>query len=242
MFGVAVISRSTFLYPVKLSTVLLLGPVFFLAALLGRPFGKDIAIAIFEGYLRLIFRIFDIRLSFEFDEPNTRQSAGSVLVVLNQSSFLDSLACPLVPVRPTKGIMNFEYALYPIIGWLSTLVSFIVIRQWPRQAKRTLNRAGAFLRSGGNILISIEGRRSHDGTLSEYKKGPVVMAIENQAQIVPMIIYGSRACLPFGSLRVRPGSLRVRFLPPISTRGLSYADRNSLRETLRQVAFREGLA
>jgi 1-acyl-sn-glycerol-3-phosphate acyltransferase len=236
-----VISRSVLLYPVKLLTVFLLGPFFFVAALLGRPFGRNIAIAIFEGYLRLIFKIFDIGLLFEFDEPETRQSTGSVLVMLNQSSFLDSLACPLLPVRPTKGIMNVEFALYPVIGWLSTLISFIVIRQWPAQAKRALNRAGAFLRSGGNILISIEGRRSHDGTLSEYKKGPVVLAIENQAPIVPFIVYGSRACLPFGSLRVRPGLLRVRFLAPIPTRGLGYGDRNSLRETLRQVAIRQGL-
>ena len=139
------------------------------------------------------------------------------------------------------GIMNIEFALYPVIGWLAALVSFTIVSQWPAQAKRTLNRAAVFLQTGGNILISIEGRRSHDGKINQYKKGPVVLAINNQCDLVPIIIYGSRSCLPFGSLRVRSGTLRLRFLRPVSARGLSYADRNILRDTLMEVARREGL-
>jgi 1-acyl-sn-glycerol-3-phosphate acyltransferase len=230
------------IYVAKLSAVLLLGPLFFVAAMVRLPWGRDASIEVFESYLRLIFAIFDVRLQFEFDEPQGRRTAGSILVVLNQTSFLDSLACILIPVRPTRGIMNFEFALYPVIGWLATLVSFTIVRQWAGQAKRTLNRAGAFLQAGGNILISIEGRRSRDGKISEYKKGPVVMAINNQSDIVPIIIYGSRDCLPFGSLRVRAGTVKLRFLPPISTRGLSYADRNGVREKLLELARQEGLA
>ncbi len=147
----------------------------------------------------------------------------------------------LIPIQPLKGIINFEFALYPVIGWLAALISFTIVRQWPSQAKRTLNRAGAYLRAGGNILISIEGKRSRDGRINEYKKGPVVMAVNNQSNIIPVVIYGSRGCLPFGSLRPRPGTLKVRFLQPISTRGFSYEDRNTLRERLRQVAREAGL-
>jgi 1-acyl-sn-glycerol-3-phosphate acyltransferase len=234
--------RLSIVYLLKLALVLLLGPVCFVAAMACYPFSNSASIELFEEYLRFIFRIFGIQLRFEFDQPETQESANSILVVLNQSSFLDSLACVLVPIRPTRGIINFEFALYPVIGWLTALISFTIVRQWPSQAKRTLNRAGAFLRAGGNVLISIEGKRSRDGRTNEYKKGPVVMAINNQSNLVPVIIYGSRTCLPYGSLRARPGTLKVRFLEPIPTRGLSYEDRNRLRDKLIQVARAEGLS
>ena len=229
------------LYLIKLIAVTLLGPFYFVAAVTAYLFNEDGAIGIYKSYERLIFKAFDIQISFKFDSPEIENSTNSILVVLNQSSFLDSLVCPLIPIRPFKGIINFEFALYPIQGWLAALGSFVIIRQWPNQAKRVLSKTNDYLQAGGNILISIEGKRSRNGEISEYKKGPIVMAINNHSNIVPIIIYGSRACLPFGSLRVRPGSIELRFLKPISTKDLAYEDRNVLLERITAIAKMEGL-
>lgn len=229
------------MYLIKLLAILLLGPLYFIIAIAIFAVDKDRALLVFEKYLILIFRIFEVQVNFEFDEPEIRHGSNSILVVLNQSSFLDSLVCPLIPMKPFKGIINFEFALYPVIGWFITLFSFTIARQWPSQAKRTLNHADAFLRNGGNVLISIEGKRSRDGKINEYKKGPIVMAINNQSNIIPIIIYGSKECLPVGSLRIKPGVLKLRFLKPIATHGLTYEDRNELLLQLKNTAKKEGL-
>jgi len=91
------------------------------------------------------------------------------------------------------------------------------------------------------MLISIEGRRSKDGNLNEYKKGPVVMAINNQSDIVPMIIEGTYQALPYRSLYIQPGNIKMRFLEPISTEGKTYEDRDYLINQLLSLAHSNGL-
>src|SRR5690349_17267613 len=126
-------------YLFKLLIILVLGPLYFIAAISTYIVDKDRALVVFETYLKLIFRIFNIQVNFEFDQPEIQYCSNSILVVLNQSSFLDSLVCPLIPMKPFKGIINFEFALYPVIGWFITLFSFTIVRQWPSQSKRALN-------------------------------------------------------------------------------------------------------
>ena len=227
------------IYLFKLLFILILGPLYFSVALVIFIFDKEASLKVFRNYLMLIFKIFQIKL--EFEGPGIQNYRNCILVVLNQSNFLDSLICPLISVKPCKGIINIEMAFYPVIGWFYTLISFTIIRQWSNQAKRTLNKANKFLQAGGNVLISIEGKRSHDGKINKYKKGPVVMAIKNQSDIVPIVICGARECLPFGSLWIKPGTIRLRFLEPISTQGLTYENRYSLLEQIVSAARAQGL-
>ena len=92
------------------------------------------------------------------------------------------------------------------------------------------------LRQGGIIVgLTAEGRRSEDGRLGPYKKGPVVMAITSQAPIHPVYIAGSRDCMAPGSWKIRPGKVTMRYLVPISTTGMTYEDRNVLLQRLRVV-------
>ena len=87
--------------------------------------------------------------------------------------------------------------------------------------------------------MSIEGRRSKDGSLSPYKKGPVILAIQAQAKIVPVLIHGAGNCLPHGKWRIRPGKVTIRFLEVISTDNMQYEDRDKLVSTLRTLAEKE---
>jgi 1-acyl-sn-glycerol-3-phosphate acyltransferase len=96
-----------------------------------------------------------------------------------------------------------------------------------------------YLEGGGRVLISIEGRRSKDGQIGAFKKGPAVLATAAQAPIVPVWIGGGRAVLPFGHLRPRPERITVRVLPKIKTRGLGPEDRHDLVERLRHLAIEQ---
>ena len=228
-------------YTLKLIAFCILGLFYFIVAAFIRIFDRWKAISIFKKYLHLYFRLFGLRVRFEFEEEKSKTAKNSVFVLLNQSSFLDSMITPTLPVYKTSGIINIEFALYPVIGWFLALTGFVVIRQWSSQAKRVLNRTDNFLRSGGNILISIEGKRTRDGNLNSYKKGPVVMAINSQSDIIPMIIEGTYASLPYRSLYTKPGDIKIQMLKSISTVGMTYDNRDELVTRLRSIAHANGL-
>ncbi len=132
-------------------------------------------------------------------------------------------------------IWNLEYALIPFFGWVSFILGWLVIRQWPAQAKRQIEKAAQYVARGGLVYLSAEGKRSANGSLNPYKKGPVVMAIRAQAPIHPLYISGSRKCMPPGEWKIRPGKIVVLFLAPIETVGLSYDDRDELLQKIREI-------
>tara|TARA_R110001583_G_scaffold143250_1_gene295354 strand:- start:480 stop:1193 length:714 start_codon:yes stop_codon:yes gene_type:complete len=228
-------------YIVKLIVYCILGFFYFIIAGFVRLFNLWKAISIFQSYLHLYFKLFGLKIHFEFEDPRTKTASNTVFVLLNQSSFLDSMIAPTLPVSKTRGIINFEFAIYPVIGWFLAITNFVIIRQWSAQAKTTLNRTNKFLRSGGNMVISIEGKRTKDGSLNTYKKGAVVMAINSQSDIVPFTIEGTYESLPYRSLYTKPGEIKIKLLKPISTIDMTYENRDHLKDQFRSIAYENGL-
>ena len=219
-----------------LLAILLMLPWYSTAMLVGL-IHRETGLSLLVSYARFLNRLYGLRVRLE--NENKKPLHGCVFVLLNQTSLMDPPVCATIAPRPWRVITNVEYAMIPIFGWGMPIWGHVIVRQWPAQAKWTINKASRFLAMGGNILISIEGRRSKDGRLSPYKKGPVVLAIEAKADIVPVVHLGVRNCMPYGEWKIRPGNVTVRFLRSIPTRDLQYADRTLLIERLRALAERE---
>lgn len=98
-----------------------------------------------------------------------------------------------------------------------------------RRSIRAVDEAADALRAGHDFLVFAEGTRSRDGRLQPLKKGPFVMAIKAGVPVVPVAVLGTREVLPADRVRLRPGSVTVHFLEPISTRELTFEDRDRLR-------------
>lgn len=231
-------SKSNPEYLFRLAVAVATGIPSYLAAALVGLFSHDAGCRIFRAWNRFYLQLFGINLTIEDRNP-AGSLHGCVFVVLNQSSLLDTLITETVVPLPAKGVTNIEYALVPVFGWICFVFSWVIVRQWLWQAKRALRKISGYLQGGGNILISIEGRRSKDGTLSPCKKGPVVMALQAQARIVPVLLQGVKECMPYGAWRVREGRVVVKFLETISTDGMRYEDRDTLLDQLRAIALRE---
>eukprot|EP01124_Arcella_intermedia_P025239 TRINITY_DN4474_c0_g1_i2.p1 TRINITY_DN4474_c0_g1~~TRINITY_DN4474_c0_g1_i2.p1 ORF type:complete len:142 (+),score=28.24 TRINITY_DN4474_c0_g1_i2:461-886(+) len=133
--------------------------------------------------------------------------------------------------------------MIPLLGWVfwKTLRSEMVIRQNKTQAKKAINNAIQRMKTHkASMIISIEGQRSVDGTLSKYKRGPVIIAIETGATIVPVVVKGTREIWPYGDWKLKVGGdVMVKFLPGIETKGLTRADRFILTDQLRRIAEEE---
>jgi 1-acyl-sn-glycerol-3-phosphate acyltransferase len=204
-----------------------------LVGLIHREIGFDIGLS----YARFFHKLFGLRVHVE--NENKEPLRGCVFILLNQTSLLDGLAAASTIPRPWRVITNIEYAMIPFFGWVVALWGHVIVRQWPAQAKKAIEKLTGFLTRGGNVWMSIEGRRSKDGQLSPYKNGSVVLAIQAKAAIVPVVHLGVRECLPYGEWRIRPGDVTIRFLRAVPTRELQYEDRMQLIEKLRGIAERE---
>jgi 1-acyl-sn-glycerol-3-phosphate acyltransferase len=202
-------------------------------------FDRESGVSIIFSWIRFFSSMYSIEVSVRNDNDSSECLSGCVFSLLNQNSLLDGPVGICAIPRPCKGIVNLEYAMIPFFGWSMWIFCWVIIRQWPSQARKTLAKVESYLQNGGNLWMSIEGRRSKNGSLSQFKKGPVVMAIRAQTGIVPVIIYGTKEVLGYGNYRIKPGKVVVRLLKKIHTNGMKYEDRVILLNQLVALAESE---
>lgn len=95
-----------------------------------------------------------------------------------------------------------------------------------------IKACGEKLRAGNNLLIFPEGTRSKVAPkMQAFKAGPFKLAVEHEVPIVPILFLDNYKRLEGGNTwlgKAGPGRSRVLVLDPISTRGLTSKDVQSL--------------
>jgi 1-acyl-sn-glycerol-3-phosphate acyltransferase len=121
----------------------------------------------------------------------------------------------------------------PILGTVLRTMGMIPIdRDDPAASIEKLNRLKG---EPFSTIIFPEGTRSRDGNLLPFKKGAFVAAVHLQIPIVPVVCKGTSEVMPKGGhLSIVPGDVEVVVLEPIPTVGMSYEDRDRLRDLVRE--------
>jgi len=83
------------------------------------------------------------------------------------------------------------------------------------------------------VAIAPEGKRSNNGKLQPFKKGPFHLAIESNVPILPVVIYNNFALWPPGHIITSTGEVVLKFLPEIIPR--DGEDVESLQERVKNV-------
>lgn len=169
--------------------------------------------------------VFD-RDKVDFSKPN--------FFIFNHQSTLDiALTLHVLPV-PFHYIAKRSLLYVPVLGWYLWAVGTVLIeRGRTEKAIKILKRAGELIRNGRNIVAFPEGTRSSDGSILPFKKGAFVVAIEAGVPIIPVTIEGTHNVMPKNTFRIRPEPIKVKFGDPIETTGLTYDDRETLMEEVR---------
>lgn len=129
--------------------------------------------------------------------------------------------------------------LVPFLGWHLLLGGHVSIdRSNPFKARRSLERAVQRIGQGTPVAVFPEGTRSASAEVGHFKRGSLVLAIQAGVPVVPVSLVGVKQLVPHGIKTLRPGTVRLRIHPPISTAGLEAARADIFAEQVRQIVVR----
>jgi 1-acyl-sn-glycerol-3-phosphate acyltransferase len=157
------------------------------------------------------------------------------IFLCNHASWYDVLALATIIPKRYRFVGKKELARVPLWGraWLAS-GHIAIDRSDTVAAVESLDRAGRMVREDRSaIIIFPEGTRSATGELLPFKKGAFMLAMHTGIEIVPVAVQGTRAIMPKGSWRVRPGRIIVRFGAPISAATQAALSRDELMSRVR---------
>ena len=164
-------------------------------------------------------------------------TGGPFIFTPNHQSHFDIVA--LLGFLPGENRFAAKRELFadPILGSvLRTLGMVPIDRDQPLEAVQRLRTLKGAVFS---LIIFPEGTRSAGGELRPFKKGPFVAAIELGLPVVPVTVRGGAAVMPKGGyLGIHPGRVEVVIDEPIPTQGLTYEERDRLRDRVQAIIAR----
>lgn len=205
--------------------ILLVGPPFILHCVItGRP---DLLYKVGVAGARFALRLGGIRIRATGLE---NIPTGVCVFVANHTSNVDPPAVVAAIPRRVALLGKEEAFGVPILGRAFRLAGFVPVDRSNRAAAiASVEQAVEHLKRGTSYLVFPEGTRSADGRLRAFKKGTFIMAIHAGVPVVPIAVIGAHRLMRKGSAAIHPGTVEVRFLPAIDSRGYTAAQRDVLR-------------
>ncbi len=181
----------------------------------------------------MLARLLGVRVHMHGLERLEARGDGPYIFTPNHQSHFDIAAL----LGHLPGTIRFaskkELFNEPILGMVMRTMGMIPVdRDDPSAAFALLERVKANRHS---TVIFPEGTRSRDGELLPFKKGAFVAAINLGIPVVPVVCTGGTSVMPKGKyLSIAPGDVQLSILEPIETAHMTYEDRDSLRDLVRE--------
>jgi 1-acyl-sn-glycerol-3-phosphate acyltransferase len=89
-------------------------------------------------------------------------------------------------------------------------------------------------------MIFPEGTRTLDGRVRQFNDGAFHLAIKAKVPILPLVIEGSRNCIPKNSWKFgKPSNIFLKVLPPVDTSSMTIQDVSTLRDNIRMLIMKQ---
>jgi putative phosphoserine phosphatase/1-acylglycerol-3-phosphate O-acyltransferase len=146
-------------------------------------------------------------------------SKRPAVFIFNHQSSIDVAVIGSLIRRDLTGVAKQEAARDPRFAPIGYVVDVVYVdRSNSRQARDALAPVVERLKGGTSIAIAPEGTRSPTPTLGRFKKGAFHLAMQAGVPIVPIVIRNAGDVMWRSSLVIRPGTVDVAVLEPISTK------------------------
>jgi lysophosphatidate acyltransferase len=196
--------------------------------------GEKAALVWIRGFGFVMTRFLFWKVSVEnFD---TLLATRPAVVVGNHQSNLDIATWSTFFPDKAVAVGKKEILKIPVFGWLWKVSKHILIDRSNAIAARDSLRAAAERIKTEELSVWVlpEGHRNAKPEMLPFKKGAFHLAIAAQVPVVPFATSPMWEVLDAHRWMVRPGTVRVRFMPPIPTAGMTDADADRLSLAARE--------
>lgn len=142
--------------------------------------------------------------------------------------------------RPTGLVAKKELEKLPFLStWMKYMHCIFIDRKDARQSLKALNDVPFVIENGYSLIIFPEGTRSKHKEMGDFKYGAFNMAFKNKIKIVPIVLNGSYNLMESQGIWIKPATVHVKILPPISTEGLSKQEAKEVAELIKEKIINE---
>lgn len=153
------------------------------------------------------------------------------VAVVNHVNAADMMAVAYGMRVNAKPLIKKELTMIPFLGQMFVLMCLPVDRS-SKEARHTSKvRMLNELKQGISVVIFPEGTRNRtEQPLIPFFDGAFELAIDAQVPIIPVVLTNIRKINRVDTLLVRPGTLEITHLKPISTTGFTQKDVGELKD------------
>lgn len=147
-------------------------------------------------------------------------SQRPAIFIFNHQTKMDPIVVMKLVRENFTGVAKASAKNIPVFGQLFQLGGVAFVERSGgsgAEARKALEPVVARLRGGTSLIVAPEGTRTPTPRLGAFKKGPFHIAQQAQVPIVPIVLKGIHTVQSRGGQIVRPGSVEVVVLPPVST-------------------------
>ncbi len=162
-------------------------------------------------FLRIAFRITG---GLEVRGQDLVPPEGPLIVACNHASHLDPMILGAAFRRDLHFMARKTLFDIPVFSWLITQNQAFPLNR-EGDSRDALRAFGERLDKGYAVVMFPEGTRSYDGVTGEMKPGVGMLAVRNQAPVVPVYIWGSFQSWPRGKKFLRRHRLKCFTGPAI---------------------------
>lgn len=158
------------------------------------------------------------------------------MVVINHNSLMDiPVSSPWIP-GPNKTLAKVEMSRIPLFGLIYKTGSILVDRKQDSSRRDSFAKMQEALDLGIHLCLYPEGTRNKTSQpLQPFFDGAFITAIKAQKPVMPGVIFNTARILPAKKkFWARPMPVRIHFLEPVATTGLTPNDVTRLKEDVRQ--------
>jgi lysophosphatidate acyltransferase len=182
-------------------------------------------------------------VTFEVQDPSNALETRPAVFIANHQSELDVLMLGWSFPKYCSMTAKSSLKRTPFLGWFMILSGAIFInRSNTKDARQAMSGAAEEIRSKRqSVYMFPEGTRSYskEPELLPFKKGAFHLAVQAQVPIVPIVVANYSHVLWIKGLIFRSGSIPMRILDPIPTKGLTTADVDELTRSTRELMLKK---
>lgn len=207
----------------------ILYPAFYV--LLSREAWFPLAMKLKRFWAHLILH--DVGIFYSIQQEVELDKNQSYIFCPNHGSYLDIVVSYIALPNYFHFIGKAELKNVPLFNIFFRKMDIALDRKSMRDAHRVMTRAEEDIKKGASIVIFPEGTIPENApVMGHFKNGPFKLAIDTQTPIVPVTYLNNYKILPDGKkgkIGGRPGISYVKIHAPISTKGMTKEDIETLK-------------